>query len=301
MKVLLLGKDGQVGGALRVKLPALGEVVALGRAGANFEKPQGLASLVEEQRPDVIINAAAYTAVDKAETDHARAKLVNTEAVAVLAAAARRHGAWLVHYSTDYVYDGEKPGPYVETDFARPLSVYGASKLAGDFAIAESGCQHLVFRVSWVYAAGHANFAASMLRLAGARETLNVVSDQIGAPTSAGLIAATTIAALRQVLGAGEEGESLSGLYHLAAAGTVSRVEYARFVIATALQQGAKLKLGPANIAAVLTSAYPLPAGRPLNSQLDTSKLRNAFNLHLPPWQDDAATWVTDTLEKVPT
>jgi dTDP-4-dehydrorhamnose reductase len=296
MKVLLFGKNGQVGEALQSALQPLGEVVALGRAEADLEQPGELPRVVATHAPDVIVNAAAYTAVDKAETEAERARLVNAEAVATLAAAARRARAWLIHYSTDYVFDGLKPSPYHEFDAAQPLSVYGSTKLRGEQAITESGCRHLLFRVSWVYATGHSNFGATMLRLARDRSSLNVVADQIGAPTSAGLIAAITAKAIGRL--AQDDAESLSGTYHLAASGVVSRADYAKFLVNEARAAGAPMALDASGIAAIATADYPTPAARPLNSRLSTRKLTEAFGIDLPPWQDDARQWVIDTVKE---
>ena len=295
MRLLLIGKNGQMGRALQPALAGLGDVVALGRAEADLEQPGELARLVAIHTPDIIINAAAYTAVDKAEQEPDRARLINAEAVATLAAAAQRTGAWLIHYSTDYVYDGGKSEPYVESDEARPLSVYGLSKLKGDLAVAASGCKHLIFRVSWVYAPGHNNFPAAMLRLGADRSSLKVVADQVGAPTSAGLIAAVTAGAVRRIGTAGDGTDALSGLYHLAAAGAVSRAEFARFVIGEARALGATLALSPEGIVAISTADYPTPAARPLNSRLSTEKLQTAFGITLPPWQQDVVRWVAET------
>jgi dTDP-4-dehydrorhamnose reductase len=269
--------------------------VALGHAEADFERPGELPRLVAQAAPDVIVNATAYTAVDRAEVEPERARLINAEAVALLAAAARRIGAWLVHYSTDYVFDGTKTAPYLETDAPAPLSVYGATKHRGDVAIAESGCAHLIFRVSWVYADGGNNFARTTLRLAREKNALQVVGDQLGAPTSARLIAAATADAVAR-LGRGADAPLSPGLYHLAAAGAVSRADYARFIVAAALRRGATLALGPEAIQAVPTAAYPSPATRPLNSRLDTAKLRSALALELPDWQEDTRNWVATAL-----
>jgi len=288
MKVLLLGKDGQVGRALVPALAALAEVVALGRAEADFEQPGELPRLVADHAPDVIVNAAAYTAVDKAETDPDRARLVNVEAVAALAGAARRRDIWLVHYSTDYVFDGQKPGPYDESDAPNPLNVYGATKSRGDVAIAESGCRHLIFRVSWVYGDGDGHFAGTMLRLARDSDSLAVVADQVGAPTSARLIASVTAEALARLA----TPDGLEGTYHLAASGSVGRADYARFVIAEAASRGARLSLAPEAVADVATADYPTPAARPLNSRLATQKLEAALGRPMPVWQDDVRRWV---------
>lgn len=296
MKLLLLGKDGQVGRALRPALAPLGDVVALGHAEADFEKPGELARLVATHAPDVIVNAVAYTAVDRAETDSDRARLINAEAVATLAAAAHRSGAWLVHYSTDYVYDGQKPAPYVETDVANPLSVYGSTKHRGDLAIFASGCRHLVFRIGWVYAKGGNNFARAILRLARDRDALSVVADQIGAPTSADLIASVTSATLAKLAGLPRQVEALAGLYHLAPQGAVSRHVYAQELVRQAATLGARLKLKAEDITPIATASYPTPAARPLNSRLDTQKLRSVFGFDLPPWEDDVRKWVKDTV-----
>jgi len=295
MKILLLGKDGQVGRALQPVLAAAGELIACGRAEADLEQVGELPRLVAGHRPDVIVNAAAYTAVDQAETDADRARLVNTEAVALLAAAAHRSGAWLVHYSTDYVFDGTKPSPYTEADAPAPLSVYGATKSAGDHAITQSGCRHLIFRLSWVYAPRSNNFARVMLRLARERTSINVVGDQIGAPTSAALVAAITATAIARAVGQ-PGGDALSGLYHLAPGGAVSRSDYAKFLIGEAHQQGARLQLSAAGVRPIASSDYPTPAARPLNSRLDTAKLCSSFALVLPPWQDEARRWVAETV-----
>ena len=296
MKILLLGKDGQVGRALQLMLAALGEFVALGRAEADFERPEELARVVAAHAPDVIVNAAAYTAVDKAESDADRAHLINVEAVSALAKIAQRSGAWLVHYSTDYVYDGKKPDPYVETDPTNPLSVYGASKHQGDLAIAASGCHHLIFRVSWVYAMGSNNFARAILRLARDREALSVVADQVGAPTSAALIASTTASVLAKLRGAPAETEERAGLYHLAPQGAISRHAYAQELVRQAVALGATFKLRAGDIAAIATADYPTPAARPLNSRLSCGKLQAAFGIDLPPWENDVRQWVADTV-----
>lgn len=298
MRILLLGKDGQVGRALQLALAPLGDLVALGRVEADFEEPVELAHVVAAHSPDVIVNAAAYTAVDKAESDVDRAQLINAEAVATLAGVAQRTGAWLIHYSTDYVYDGKKADAYIETDPPHPLNVYGVTKHQGDFAIAASGCRHLIFRVSWVYASGSNNFARAILRLARDRDTLSVVSDQVGAPTSATLIAATTASVLVKLADASAEMEALAGLYHLAPRGAINRRAYAQELVRQAEALGAKFKVSAADIAAVTTADFPTPAVRPLNSRLDASKLRAAFGIDLPPWENDVRQWVTDTVAR---
>ena len=295
MKILLLGKNGQVGWELQRALAPLGALVALDRAGADglrgdLEDLDGLARTVRKLAPDVIVNAAAYTAVDKAETDVARAQCINAEAPGVLAAAAAEVGALLVHYSTDYVFDGSGEKPWREDSPTGPLSVYGRTKLAGEDAIRASACRHLIFRTSWVHAARGGNFARTMLRLAAERERLTVIADQIGAPTGADLIADVSAHAIRASLAA----PALSGTYHLVADGETSWHGYARFVIETARELGVSLKVE--EIAPIATRDYPTAAARPLNSRLDTQRLRSAFGLHLPDWRDGVARMLREIL-----
>lgn len=285
MKTLLFGKNGQVGWELQRSLAPLGEIVALDQDGADglcgdFTDLAGLAETVRRVAPEVIVNAAAYTAVDRAESEPELARTINARAPGVLAEEAGRLGAWLVHYSTDYVFDGSGDEPRVETDPTGPLSVYGRTKLAGEQAVA--GCaRHLILRTSWVYAARGANFAKTMLRLAAERDHLRVVGDQIGAPTGADLIADVTAHALRAVWNRPQ----LAGLYHLAAGGETSWHAYACFAIEQARQAGRSLRVGAEGVEAIPSSAYPTAARRPLNSRLDTSKLQQAFGLHLPEWR----------------
>lgn len=284
MKLLILGRDGQVGTALTQVLAPLGEIVAYGRDGADFAQPERLGGLVRRERPDVIVNAAAYTAVDKAESEPELARLVNAEGPAALARAAAEIGAWLVHYSTDYVFDGGKPAPYVEDDATAPLNVYGATKRDGELAIAAAGGRHLIFRTSWVHAPGSNNFIAKMLSLAQSRDELKVIDDQIGAPTSARLIAEVTRRAIEQMA----RGRPLAaGVYHLTAAGQTSWNGYARFIIGEALRRGVTLRATPERVLPVPTSAFPTPARRPHNSRLSTHKLRTALGIELPDWQAD--------------
>ena len=295
MKILLLGKNGQVGWELQRALAPLGAMVALDRAGADglrgdLEDLDGLARTVRKLAPDVIVNAAASTAVDKAETDVARAQCINAEAPGVLAAAAAEVGALLVHYSTDYVFDGSGDKPWREDSPTGPLSVYGRTKLAGEDAIRASACRHLIFRTSWVHAARGGNFARTMLRLAAERERLTVIADQIGAPTGADLIADVSAHAIRASLAA----PALSGTYHLVADGETSWHGYARFVIETARELGVALKVE--EIAPIATRDYPTAAARPLNSRLDTQRLRSAFGLHLPDWRDGVARMLREIL-----
>jgi len=285
MKILLLGKNGQVGWEAQRALAPLGELVALDRHGSDglcgdLEQVDALADTVRRLAPDVIVNAAAYTAVDKAEQEAERARAINADAVAMLARQAHELGALLVHYSTDYVFDGSGAQPWREDDAPAPLSVYGATKLAGEQAIRASGCEHLIFRTSWVYAARGGNFARTMLRLAAEREQLSVIDDQIGAPTGAELIADVSAHAIRSTL----KDRSLCGTYHLAAAGQTSWHAYASFVIDHARRSGAALAVQ--KITPIPTTSYPTPATRPLNSRLDTQRLRSRFGLHLADWRD---------------
>ena len=290
-KILLFGRTGQVGWELQRALSVLGEVVALDSDSAHnphnlcgdFTNLEGLAQTVHTVQPDVIVNAAAHTAVDKAESEPELARQINAFAPAALAQAAIKTGAWLVHYSTDYVFDGSGTLPWLEGDATGPLSVYGQTKLEGEQAVA-SCPRHLILRTSWVYAARGGNFAKTMLRLAGERDALSVIADQIGAPTSAELLADVTAHAIRSVL-AGTEGLQHAGLYHCVAGGETSWHGYASYVLEQARALGWVLKVAPDAVAAIPTSSYPTPAQRPLNSRLDTGKLQATFGLTLPPWQ----------------
>ncbi len=297
MKILLLGKNGQVGWELQRSLAPLGELVALDRQGApglvgDVSDLEGLAATVRALRPQLIVNAAAHTAVDKAESEPDLARRLNAEAPAVLAREAAACGALLVHYSTDYVFDGSGERPWREDDATGPLGVYGRTKLEGEQAIAASGCRHLILRTSWVYAARGGNFAKTMLRLARERERLTVIDDQWGAPTGAELIADVTaqaVAQLRQVPGKG-------GLYHLAAAGATTWFEYAKYVLAQAQRAQPAIEMKVTEVAPIATRDYPTPARRPHNSRLDCTRLQAAFDLRLPPWQDGVRRMLAETL-----
>ena len=297
MRILLLGKNGQVGWELQRSLAALGELIALDRSSSNYcgdlSQPQQLAETIKQLQPAWIVNAAAYTAVDKAETETALAYTINAEAPAAIAQAAQQIGARLLHYSTDYVFNGSGEQAWLETDPVAPLSVYGASKLAGEQAIQAAGCQHLIFRTSWVYAARGANFAKTMLRLAQQRDSLSVINDQIGTPTGAELLADVSAHALRL---AGQNSQ-LSGIYHLAASGQTSWYDYASFVLEYAERAGISLTVKADAIQAIPTSAYPTPAQRPLNSRLNCSKLEQHFNLRLPAWQQGVSHMLQEILE----
>ena len=282
MKLLLLGKNGQVGWELQRSLAPLGEVIALDRqTGGDIGDLSALANTIRSMRPDVIVNAAAHTAVDKAESEPDLALRLNAEAPEVMAQEAKDLGALLVHYSTDYVFDGSGSAARKEGDATGALSVYGRTKLEGEQRIAATNCRHLIFRTSWVYAARGGNFAKTMLRLAQEREALSVINDQWGAPTGADLIADVTAHVLRHV--GAHEGDG--GLYHLVAAGETNWHAYASHVIERAQSLRPDLGWKVQGIAAVPTTAFPTPATRPLNSRLDTQKLQATMQLHLPAWQ----------------
>lgn len=286
MKILLLGKNGQVGWELQRALAPLGEVIALdfdspAPLTADFSKPDSLAATVRAVAPQVIVNAAAHTAVDKAESEPDLARALNATSPGVLAREAAALGALLMHYSTDYVFDGSGTAPWNEQSPTGPLSVYGQTKLEGEQAIRASACQHLIFRTSWVYAVRGGNFAKTMLRLASERDALNVIDDQIGSPTGADLLADLTAHALR----AGIAKPELSGTYHVVAGGETSWHGYARHVIEAARAAGRPVKVAADAIRPVPTSAFPTPAVRPGNSRMDTRKLQRSFDVVLPAWQ----------------
>ncbi|QNK71057.1 dTDP-4-dehydrorhamnose reductase [Variovorax sp. PAMC26660] len=296
MKLLLLGKGGQVGWELQRSLAPLGELVALDfdstDFNADFSCPEQLAETVLKVRPDVVVNAAAHTAVDKAESEPDFARKLNATSPGVVAEAAQQIGALMVHYSTDYVFDGSGSKPWKEDDATGPLSVYGQTKLEGEQLVAAHCARHLIFRTSWVYAARGGNFAKTMLRLAKERDRLTVIDDQFGAPTGAELLADVTAHAIRSTL----QDPAKAGLYHAIAGGETSWYGYARFVLEMAQQAGVELKAGPQAVEAVPTSAFPTPATRPHNSRLDTTKLQTTFGLRLPPWQEGVARMLRETL-----
>lgn len=284
MKILLLGKNGQVGWELQRSLAPLGELIALDRAGedglcGDLTDLEGLRRTISIAKPNIIINAAAYTAVDNAENDKVNTNIVNAQAPRVLAEEAQKIGAWLVHYSTDYVFDGSGNNAWEEKDESNPLSEYGRSKLAGEQAIENSGCKYLIFRTSWVFGSRGKNFAKTMLHLATERQTLSVINDQVGAPTSAALLADCTAHALLKAI----RNPELAGLYHLAASGQTTWYEYANLVIEHARNIGKELLV--TEIKPIGTLDYPTPAKRPYNSRLSTTKFRDSFDLVLPKWQ----------------
>ncbi len=286
MKILLVGQNGQVGWELQRALAPLGELVGCdfdspGALKADFSQPESLRALIHAVAPDVIVNSAAHTAVDKAESEPDFARALNATAPGVVAEEAKKRGALLVHYSTDYVFDGSGNHARDENAPTGPLSVYGRTKLEGEQLIRASGCSHLILRTSWVYAARGGNFARTMLRLAAERETLNVIADQFGAPTGAELLADVTAHAIGRVRARPE----LGGTYHCVAGGETNWHGYARHVIEWARAHGQAIKVAPDALHAIPTSAYPTPAARPLNSRLSTARLQAAFGLHLPHWQ----------------
>lgn len=284
-KILLLGANGQVGWELQRSLAPLGNLLACDRQHRDLSNLLGLEQLIRRERPDIIVNAAAYTAVDKAESDIASARRINAEAVAALATSAHELDAWLVHYSTDYVFDGSGHSPIPEDAPTGPLSIYGQTKLEGERAIRTSGCKHLIFRTCWVYATRGKNFAKTMLHLAKGREELKIIADQYGAPTSAELIADITALALQRLSHDAELSACGGDTYHLAASGETSWHHYAQFVIKEAIRHGAQLRVTPERILPITSSEYPSPAKRPANSRLDNGKLQRTFDLRLPHWQ----------------
>ena len=304
MRILLFGANGQVGHELRRALTPLGNLVCATRSGllgdgapcevADFDHPATLPALVDRIAPDVVVNAAAYTAVDKAEAERDAAFRANAEAPHALARACAERDALLVHYSTDYVFDGSGTRPYREDDPTSPLGIYGASKLAGEQAVQGSGARHLIFRTAWVYATHGRNFMLTMLRLAKERDQLKVIADQIGAPTGAELLADVTAQAIRTT----QDKPELAGLYHLVAGGETSWYDYAQFVIAFAKQSGETIRVTPDAIKPIPTTDYPTPAKRPLNSRLDTTKLKTTFDLQLPDWRDGVRRVLTEILGK---
>ena len=296
MNILLFGKNGQVGWELQRSLSVLGTVTALDFDSTahcgDFANPAGVAETVRTLRPDIIVNAAAHTAVDKAESEVDFARTLNATTPGAIAQEAAKLGAWLVHYSTDYVFDGSGSRPWVETDVPAPLSVYGRTKLQGEQLIAESGAKHLILRTSWVYAARGGNFAKTMLRLAQERERLTVIDDQWGAPTGADLLADVTAHAIRHLQQRPQDG----GIYHCVAAGETNWHLYAKEVLSLAVQAQYAIELRANEVAPVPTSAFPTPAARPHNSRLNTTRLQTTFGLQLPHWRDGVARMLTEIL-----
>jgi dTDP-4-dehydrorhamnose reductase len=282
--MLLIGRNGQVGFELQRALAPLGEVVAVDFPECDLSSPDSIGRTIESARPGVIINAAAYTAVDKAESEPGLARAINAEAPGIIGAAAKQIGARVVHYSTDYVYDGTKATAYCEDDPAGPLCVYGATKRDGDVALAASGAAHFIFRTSWVFGAHGGNFVKTVLRLGTERDKLNIVADQFGAPTSAALLADVTAQVLGQLRWR-DAGAMPAGIYHLTAGGETSWHGFAQAILAGGVSRGLTFQLAPEAVRAIPTSEYPLPARRPANSRLATGKLQRTFGLVLPHWQ----------------
>ena len=302
MKILLFGKNGQVGWELQRSLAPLaskGELVALGTDSqelcGNLADSAGIRKTVQTVKPDMIINAAAYTAVDKAEKEFQLAQTINAHAPAVLAEEVGRLKAWLIHYSTDYVFDGSGDQPRIETEAAKPLNVYGKTKLAGEQSIIESNCRHIILRTSWVYATYGNNFIKTILKLAQERDHLQIVDDQIGAPTGAELIADVTAHIVR-ILRNHTDNSTVSGLYHLTAQGCTSWHGFANFILRQAATADVSLKTTPGNLYSIASADYPTPAIRPLNSRLNSEKLQQTFNLCLPEWQDGVLRTLTEIL-----
>ena len=293
-RILVFGSNGQVGHELPIALAGLGDVTSLDRTQGDLSHPESLRAVVKYHAPDIIVNAAAYTAVDRAQSEPDLAHTVNAVAPGVLAEAAQASGACLVHYSTDYVFDGKSRDAYRETDEAGPLSVYGRSKLLGELAVARVCQRHVIFRTSWVFGAHGSNFLKTMLRLAAEREGLRVVADQFGAPTSARLIATITGRYLEEVLEARDQ-DAKWGLYHLASAGEASWYSYARHIVACGHQLGMPLRTTPDSVVPISTAEYPVAGPRPSNSRLDTSNLRAALEVELPDWRRD----VTQTIHEL--
>lgn len=296
MKILLLGKNGQLGWELQRSLGLLGELIALDRLGqetmcGDLANLDGLRKTIADLKPDIIVNAAAYTAVDRAESEPELVKLINARAMEVLAQEALKINAWLVNYSTDYVFNGTGTGAWCESDTTAPLNQYGQSKLEGEQAIQNSGCKHLIFRTSWVYGSKGNNFAKTMLRLASERQTLSIINDQVGAPTSAALLADCTAHALFQAI----HNPQLAGLYHLAASGETTWYKYANIVIDQARKLGTELLVN--EIKPISTLDYPTAAKRPYNSRLNTTKFSDSFGLVLPEWEKGVIRMLYETIE----
>ncbi|NOU21879.1 MAG: dTDP-4-dehydrorhamnose reductase [Methyloglobulus sp.] len=285
MKILLTGATGQVGWELARTLLPLGEVIAVNRDQADLADLNALRAVIWQHKPNVIVNPAAYTAVDKAETEQELAFLVNAEAPCVLAEEAKKIGALLIHYSTDYVFDGTQSLPYTEEDRPNPINVYGQSKLAGEQAIQSVACDYLILRTSWVYTGRGNNFLKTILRLAAEREELKIVADQIGSPTWARLIAETTAHIVRQAMLERQGNSFNSNIYHLTSSGSTSWHGFAQKIVDIVREQG-KLELKNRAIHPIPTTDYPLPAKRPANSRLSTHRLEQQFGLTLPSWDN---------------
>ena len=297
MKILLLGKNGQVGWELQRSLSHLCDIRAVSREEVDLEDTGKVSNLISGEKPSIVVNAAAYTAVDKAESQSNSAYSVNADAVEVMAQETNKLNAWLVHYSTDYIFDGKKESPYKENDVAFPLSIYGKSKLKGENLIREINPKHLIIRTSWVYSTRGNNFAKTILNLAKEKNELNIIDDQHGAPTSAELIADVTALAIYRIK-QNINNSDLSGTYHLTASGRTSWYGFAKTLIELAQSLGVEFNTKLEDINAIGTESYPLPATRPMNSELDTTKLRSSFNVTLPNWRYHVHRFINHQVEK---
>lgn len=298
LKILLLGAQGQVGWELQRSLALLGNVIALTRNELNVESLDNVRYTVQEHNPQIIVNAVAYTNVDKAETESTLATRVNADMVAILADEIKKTNGLLIHYSTDYVFDGNLNRSYSEDDLQNPLNVYGITKQLSENLIKASGCNYLIFRTSWVHAARGKNFINTMLRLIKDKEQLNIVADQVGTPTSAALIADVSAIAIQNMVKDGVIDASLSGIYHLTAAGETSWYDYARYITSLAQQLGYAVKVTADKIHPLSTADYGSPAARPAYSVLNTSKLSKQFNVVLPDWQSLVKRTVSEVLTR---
>lgn len=297
MKILLFGKNGQVGWELNRSLQPFGEVVALAREGADFSQPESLREIVRDVRPDVIVNAVAYTAVDKAESEESLAKKINGIAPGILAEEALKLGSLLVHYSTDYVFSGDHKTPYLETDEPAPVNAYGRTKLAGEVVIKSSGCEYLIFRTSWVYASRGQNFLLTISKLMKEREELSIVADQIGSPTSARLIADTTSLGLKNVMEQKRAGSFSSKIYHLTTSGFTSWCGFAEEIMRIESERLGQ-QLNVKSIKSIPTTDYPTPARRPINSRLSQANLERDFNIKMPDWRKTLILCLEEIYEK---
>ena len=295
MKILLLGASGQLGTELNRQLPLIAKIKAYTRSELDITDTQAVIETISSFKPNVIVNAAAYTAVDNAEEEKSLAYAINSDAVAVLAQQAAKQGAWLIHYSTDYIFDGEKTAPYTEMDAPNPINVYGASKLAGEEFIAASNCNHFIFRTTWVIGKDGRNFAKTILRLATQRDSLSVINDQYGVPTSPSLITNVTIDAIKAIK---QQKAWPSGAYNLAPLGVSTWYEIAQTLIIMAKENGVPLTISAEDILAITTDEYPTPAKRPLNSQLETQKLSQQLSFHLPHWKDDFSAVAAEVIKE---
>ncbi len=294
MKILLFGKNGQIGRELQKSLTPLGEIKTHDSQTANFEDSQNLRNIITNYVPNIIINAAAYTAVDKAESEFDKAKQINGVAVRILAEEAKKLKAWLIHYSTDYVFDGEKTEPYLETDLPNPLNAYGKTKLLGEQAVQEINGHFLIFRISGVYSSHGSNFLKTILHLAKKKNEINVVSDQFSTPTSAKFIADTTALIVDRIWNVSfqdrgknknRDSKQICGIYHLTPPGKVSWYDFASYIINQAVENKMTLQLKPNGINPIPATSYPSPTKRPRDSRLDSTKISKIFGIRLPEWQ----------------